>query len=124
MWTKCGQRAGVAVDENGLKTFYLQVGANIQKARKRQGLNQDGLAQAVQLTRSSIANIEAGRQRALIHTVVLIAQVLDVEIGELLPPIGAVDVLTTMQNAAVDLEGQSEVAHDFVTATLRRAAGR
>jgi transcriptional regulator with XRE-family HTH domain len=120
MWTTCG----VPVDEEVLGSFYLQVGASIQKARKRRGLNQADLAHAVQLTRSSIANIEAGRQRALVHTVVLIARVLDVEISELLPPIGTPDALDSAQHAAVDLDGQSVAAYDFVTATLRRAAGR
>ncbi len=44
-------------------------GARIQQLREALGLTQDDLRKKVGLTRTSIANIEAGRQRILLHDV-------------------------------------------------------
>ena len=44
-----------------------------------------GLALKPQVTRASIANIEAGKQRILTHTLVQLAEVLDVDLSALLP---------------------------------------
>jgi DNA-binding XRE family transcriptional regulator len=49
------------------------------------GLSQDVLAQRVGLTRSSIANLEAGRQRSALHLFVAICQALDKNVCDLLP---------------------------------------
>lgn len=44
-------------------------GARIQQLRDALGLTQEELRKKVGLTRTSIANIEAGRQRVLLHDV-------------------------------------------------------
>jgi transcriptional regulator with XRE-family HTH domain len=62
-----------------------ETGARVQHARKRQGWTQLDLARAVGMTRSSIANLETGRQRPPVHIVLLIARVLDVPVTDLLP---------------------------------------
>ncbi|MGD0581239.1 MAG: helix-turn-helix transcriptional regulator, partial [Bryobacteraceae bacterium] len=64
--------------------FYQQVGEKIH-ARRGKNLSQEALASAVGLTRSSISNIEKGRQRLLLHTLVDIAEALHVEAARLLP---------------------------------------
>jgi transcriptional regulator with XRE-family HTH domain len=48
-------------------------------------LTQEALASQVALTRTSITNIERGRQKLLLHTLVDIAHALSVEPAELLP---------------------------------------
>ena len=65
--------------------FYAQVGLCIRKARKKSKMTQEQLADAVELTRTSITNIERGRQRLPLHTLAAIATSLQVEITELLP---------------------------------------
>lgn len=65
--------------------LYRFVGERIRAARGKQ-LSQDALALAVGLTRSSISNIEKGRQKLLLHTLVDIANALKVEAATLLPP--------------------------------------
>ncbi|MBP6818294.1 MAG: helix-turn-helix transcriptional regulator [Ferrovibrio sp.] len=55
---------------------YLVLGANLLAARKARGWTQQELANRIGWERSSIANIEAGRQRVLIHSVKQIAKAL------------------------------------------------
>jgi transcriptional regulator with XRE-family HTH domain len=65
--------------------FYGQVGQNI-RSRRGKNLSQEALASAVGLTRTSISNIESGRQKMLLHTLVDIAAALKVDTSNLLPP--------------------------------------
>lgn len=64
---------------------YEAVGARIHELRKQRGMTQDQLASQVDLTRTSITNIEAGRQKILLHTLFELAAALGVEPLELLP---------------------------------------
>jgi transcriptional regulator with XRE-family HTH domain len=67
--------------------FYQEVGRRISDARKRRKprLTQEALAELVSLTRTSITNVEKGRQKFLLHTLVEIAAALQVEPASLLP---------------------------------------
>ena len=65
--------------------FYKQVGQSI-RTRRGKNLSQEALACAVGLTRTSISNIESGRQKMLLHTFVDIADALKVEASTLLRP--------------------------------------
>jgi DNA-binding XRE family transcriptional regulator len=69
------------------QTFYEEVGRRIRDARRRRKppLTQDGLAKLVGLTRTSITNVEQGRQKCLLHTLFDIATALQVEPAALLP---------------------------------------
>ena len=66
--------------------FYKRVGELVHQARKRRGLSQEALASGARLKRSSISNVESGRQQILVHTLVEISEVLGVEPETLLPP--------------------------------------
>jgi transcriptional regulator with XRE-family HTH domain len=66
--------------------LYALVGQLIRKAREEHGLTQAQLASLVSLTRTSITNIEHGRQKLSLHTVYEIADALAVEPYTLLPP--------------------------------------
>ncbi len=72
---------------NQIEPFYKDLGANIHDAREEREMTQAQLGQVLNppATRASIANIENGKQRVLVHTLVQLAKVLDVEIGRLLP---------------------------------------
>lgn len=67
--------------------FYEEVGRRIREARKRRKplLTQEALAKLVSLTRTSITNVEKGRQKFLLHTLADIAAALQVEPASLLP---------------------------------------
>jgi len=70
---------------NAVEIFYEALGHRIRGARDQAGLSQLELAQRVGLARASIANLEAGRQRPPVHTIVLIASVVEVPVEALLP---------------------------------------
>jgi transcriptional regulator with XRE-family HTH domain len=68
--------------------FYLEVGRRIHGFRGTKGLTQGelGLRLTPPVTRASIANLENGRQRLLLHTFIQIAEILECELGDLVPP--------------------------------------
>jgi transcriptional regulator with XRE-family HTH domain len=66
--------------------FYIELGKRLRDARKQRKFTQEKLATAVQLTRTSITNIEGGRQPVLAHHLVRLARALDVTVQDLLPP--------------------------------------
>ena len=63
---------------------YKLVGQRIRAAREKRGLSQEKLAERVDLTRTSITNIEKGRQKLLVHTLFLLSDALAVPIIELI----------------------------------------
>ena len=67
------------------KKLYTLVGKSIKNARGKKGLSQDKLAKAVKLTRTSITNIEKGRQKILLDTLWQISSILEVSLMELIP---------------------------------------
>jgi len=91
--------------------FYRKLGESIRKQRKKRGLSQDALARLVGLTRTSLTNIESGRQHPPVHTFCEIAKQLEVEFSELLPrpltTLASVDVETL---AGAKVRGQNELA--------------
>ncbi len=52
-----------------IEPCYILFGARIRQIREMLGITQDELRKKVGLTRTSITNIEAGRQRVLLHDV-------------------------------------------------------
>lgn len=65
--------------------FYADVGRRVREARDERGLTQEALATLVSLTRTSITNIEKGRQKLLAHTLMDLAAALKVAPATLLP---------------------------------------
>jgi transcriptional regulator with XRE-family HTH domain len=61
--------------------IYLVIGRSIREAREAEGLTQDELAGLVGCGRTTIVNIEAGRQRILVHKLVEIAENLGVSVS-------------------------------------------
>jgi transcriptional regulator with XRE-family HTH domain len=65
--------------------FYSEVGRRVRQARERAGLTQDALAARVSLSRTSVTNIERGRQKVLLHTLCGLATAMGVDPVALLP---------------------------------------
>jgi transcriptional regulator with XRE-family HTH domain len=59
-----------------LSELYGHVGQTIQASRTAKGFTQAELAVAIGLTRTSVTNIEAGRQSIMLHTLEAIGQAL------------------------------------------------
>lgn len=68
-----------------MEEVYREIGRRIRAEREALGFSQVDLAKEIGLTRTSITNIEAGRQRMLIHTLYDIANALGVAIACLYP---------------------------------------
>jgi transcriptional regulator with XRE-family HTH domain len=67
--------------------LYRELGRRIRQARERnsEGLSQDALAKQLGISRASVVNIEAGRQRAPLHLLWQIAQLLETDLTSLIP---------------------------------------
>lgn len=96
--------------------FYEAIGNRIQKARHGK-MTQESLASAIALTRTSIVNIERGRQQLLVHTLVDIARALQVPIADLIPPPPG----PSAADLATALRGQPKKAKDWITGTVKAA---
>jgi len=98
--------------ENSYKVeFYRHLGAKIRKFRTQRKLSQDGLAKLIGLTRTSLTNIEQGRQHPPLHTFCEIVEQLRVDISELLPSPTAIHEPTDLKSlAGVQVRGENELA--------------
>jgi transcriptional regulator with XRE-family HTH domain len=103
------------VAENDQKAFYVYVGQRIREERDRMGLTQEALASLVSLTRTSITNIEKGRQKLLLHTFVDIVNALQSSPSELLPEID----ISPEKELKELLKGKPRNAQEWVKSTLK-----
>lgn len=99
--------------------FYVDFGRRVRAAREHGGLTQQALADALALTRSSVANIEAGRQRALLHMTAAISGATGVSPADLLPGDPAP---TSPPSLHRHLNRLSETNRQAVEMLLRRTA--
>jgi transcriptional regulator with XRE-family HTH domain len=114
------------VGDRTIDQFYVAVGKKIRTVRNEAGLSQTVLARQIGFNRSSIANLEAGRQRIALHLFALIAQALDTEPATLLPDMR---LLEDASPAAIDnlnrhLAGTSETTQDFVRGTVAQVTSK
>jgi transcriptional regulator with XRE-family HTH domain len=66
-------------------SLYAELGRLVRAHRDRLGLSQADLGRRVGLSRTSITNIERGRQRILVHQLVALANTLEIGPEALLP---------------------------------------
>jgi transcriptional regulator with XRE-family HTH domain len=91
--------------------LYRTIGQLVRTARERAELTQEELGARVGLTRTSITNVERGRQKIQVHTLCAIADALGVPCSALLPAAtthgpnaldrGGLDGLTSTERAWV-----------------------
>ena len=96
--------------------FYREVGRRVKKARKARSLTQQALASLVSLTRTSITNVEKGRQRILLHTLADLATALRVEYSALLPINPAASGDNDLQDA---LKGRPAPEQEFIKSVVQ-----
>jgi transcriptional regulator with XRE-family HTH domain len=71
--------------------FYREFGQRVRLARKKANLSQEALGRAVGLTRTSVTNIEKGRQHVPLHMAFVLAEVLKTPPEDLLPDLSALE---------------------------------
>jgi transcriptional regulator with XRE-family HTH domain len=101
--------------------FYLAVGELVRAARGAARMTQAQLAEGASLTRSSIANIEAGRQRVPLHVFMTLAETLEVEPASLLP--GDLHAAPTPDLAKLGLADKDVNTREFIENTLAQVIG-
>jgi DNA-binding XRE family transcriptional regulator len=83
------------------KKLYAELGKRIQHHRRSRlpVMSQEKLAGLVGLTRTSVTNIERGKQKITLDTVYKLCETFEIAVSELLPVLG--DVLTAEQSVVV-----------------------
>jgi transcriptional regulator with XRE-family HTH domain len=66
-----------------IEPVYAAIGQRVLSERMRAGWTQQDLACQAGLSRTSIANVELGRQRLMLHQIVMLADVFSISVGEL-----------------------------------------
>lgn len=77
---------------NKLDEFYIKLGENVRHHRDKRKLKQETVAAHLGKSRITISNIESGRQRIQLHSLVILARYLQTTIEELLPSLEQVDI--------------------------------
>lgn len=67
-----------------IEPLYVAIGQRVLEERIKAGWTQQDLCGQVRLERSSIANIELGRQRVMLHQIFDLAEVLSIPLDDLL----------------------------------------
>jgi transcriptional regulator with XRE-family HTH domain len=102
--------------------FYLSVGNKIKLARKLRQVDQEELAANIGLSRSSVINIEKGRQNPSLLQVWSAARFLNVPITDLIPPSDFDEQLETwkekVDSQIVNSEGKKTLL-DFISTNTR-----
>ena len=70
---------------DGERAFYLTFGRMLAEARRKRHISQEMLADELGLSRTSITNIEKGRQPVQLYSIYRIARLLRADVKELLP---------------------------------------
>jgi DNA-binding XRE family transcriptional regulator len=100
--------------------FYQLVGEKICSARKAVGMKQEALASFLELSRTSIVNIEKGRQHPSLYQIREIARLVGVSIESLIPETTALEAKSKSSwqkiiNKTVRDKESSEKILGFVT---------
>jgi transcriptional regulator with XRE-family HTH domain len=110
------------VDDARIDHFYAVAGSHVRNARRAAGLSQSMLAHRIGFTRSSIANLEAGRQRIALHLFVVIAAALGHEPAEMLPDASLLEDASVMDHLQEHLAGTPATTHEFVRSAVAQVA--
>ena len=73
------------MERDPVQDLYVAIGENVRHYRTQARMTQLELSREVDLTRASIANLETGRQRILLHTAFDLARALNVSVDSLVP---------------------------------------
>lgn len=107
--------------EFSIKRFYEDVGERVRQARQGKGLTQAQVAAKLGLTRSSVANLEAGRQRVPVHVLAMLVEHFGAQWTDVLPIGRYFKTAPLDESISRTLEGQSDTAIRFVKGVLLRA---
>ncbi len=85
--------------------LYLELGRLVRAHRTRLQLTQETLAERIGLSRTSITNIEKGRQKILIHQLFALAEALKIRPEALLPTVRTDQIPASVEQKLAGLKG-------------------
>jgi DNA-binding XRE family transcriptional regulator len=101
--------------------LYQKLGQQLRQRRELAKLTQAQLAERVTVLRTSITNIEAGRQKAPLHLIYELCAVLQVDIKDMLP---LMNDLVEIQNSPIEMGGRLQnvppISADVIDEILHR----
>jgi transcriptional regulator with XRE-family HTH domain len=101
--------------------LYKEFGRGLKKARREADLTQKQVAERVGLTRTSITNIERGKQHIALHQLFLLASAVGRQPAELLPD-ESVALEELLSPSAMELLAkEDEEGRDFAVRVLRKS---
>ena len=105
--------------------LYEVIGRRLRDARerKRPRVTQEDLARAIGLERTSISNIESGKQRAPLHILYRIAALLGADVTDMFPRFDEVSLgeeITEGRQSLVQLGGETMRLPEEVANIVRR----
>lgn len=99
--------------------IYKAVGRRFREVRTSKGITQADVASEAGLSRQSVANIELGRQRFMLHTLFDVGRALGVAPAELLPSAEGSDMTLDLENVEL-----SPTARRFAQSVLQPKSTR
>ena len=115
----------MAINDKVESEFLSTIGNKIMLLRKEKGIDQQSLALNIGLSRSSLVNIEKGRQRPSIYQIWLVARYLKTDISNLIPPLDYHDVIDNWKekietNAGIQGVEQKKLTVEFISAVSNK----
>ncbi len=87
------------MDKTNQNIFYKKLGENIKHFREKRRIKQESVAQILDLTRISVSNVENGKQKIQLHSLLELAAYFDTAITDLVP---SLDLLSRNIPAALE----------------------
>jgi transcriptional regulator with XRE-family HTH domain len=105
--------------------LYSKIGGHLKELRKSRGYTQEDVANAVGLTRTSVVNIEKGRQRVPLHILFAISKFVNVEVEprDLIPTLVDLESPDANVNLLDQIVGKADLSQserDNLTSFLTR----
>jgi transcriptional regulator with XRE-family HTH domain len=90
------------VTDSDITRFYRSLGQAIRRVRRKASVTQAALGEAVGLSRTSITNLERGRQHIPTHILIAIGRSLNTDPRELLPSASELKLAAELDVAVAD----------------------
>lgn len=110
------------------KDLYRELGRAIKSRRKHLEVTQESVAKSAGISRASLANIEVGRQKVLVHQLYYLADALKLDSPGRLLPVGRIEpkqVVSDLAISEVDLNllQRAQIERIYKSVTVGKTDG-
>lgn len=97
--------------------LYQRLGRELRARRKERRLTQEELATKLGMRRTSIANMEAGRQATPLHVIYQMCEILEISVREFLPPVHEISIEDTAR-VSIQIDGVEKKVAPLTAQTI------